>query len=109
MLADLRTTIRSLKSHPGFALVVILTLALGLGAGTAVFSVANAVLLRPLPFAEVDRVVMLGEVSRASDAWLVAPVTFDDWRTRQRPFAEIAAFRYWETVNLEDATGDPRR
>jgi hypothetical protein len=107
MVSDLRVTLRGFAAAPWFAVTVAATLALGIGAATAVFSVVYAVLWRPLPFAQVDRVLMLGEFSAASESRLVAPVTFDDWRTRQTAFSEIAAFRYWETVNLEDQMADP--
>jgi putative ABC transport system permease protein len=107
MWNDLRVTIRALLRKPSFTAIVVLTLALGLGAATAVFSVTSAVLLRPLPFADADRVLILGEFSPSSSTRFVAPVTYDDWRTRQQAFEELAAFRYWETVNLEDTTGDP--
>jgi putative ABC transport system permease protein len=107
MLSDLRVTLRGLAARPSFTAMVVVTLALGLGAATAVFSVIDAVLLRPLPFAAAERVLVVGEFSAASDSRLVAPVTFDDWRTRQTAFEEMAAFRFWETVNLEDNTSDP--
>jgi putative ABC transport system permease protein len=107
MLTDLRVTLRGLLAAPWFALTVVGTLALGIGASTAVFSVAYTMLWRPLPFADAGRVLMLAEFSAASESRLVAPVTFDDWRTRQTAFNEIAAFRYWETVNLEDQVADP--
>jgi hypothetical protein len=107
MVSDLRVTLRGFAAAPWFAVTVAATLALGIGAATAVFSVVYAVLWRPLPFAQVDRVLMLGEFSAASESRLVAPLTFDDWRTRQTAFSEIAAFRYWETVNLEDQMADP--
>lgn len=107
VLSDLRVTLRALAAKPGFACVVVLTLALGLGASSAVFSVIHAVLLRPLPFAHADRVVVLGELAPSSDTRFVSPVTFDDWKTRNQAFEEIAAFRYWETVNLEDTLTEP--
>jgi predicted permease len=107
MLSDFRATIRGLLARPGFALIVVLTLALGLGASAAAFSVIHAVLLRPLPFADPDRIVVLGEFSPSSDTRFVSPVTFDDWKTRNQAFEELAAFRYWETVNLEDTAGEP--
>jgi putative ABC transport system permease protein len=107
MWSDLRVTLRALAAKPGFAGIVVVTLALGLGAAITVFSVVNTVWLRPLPFDSPSRILLLGEVSPSSDARFVAPVTFDDWRARQQAFEEIAAFRYWETVNLEDTSADP--
>jgi len=107
VLTDLRITVRALAAKPAFASIVVLTLALGLGACSAVFSVIHAVLLRPLPFTDPENIVLLGEFSQSSDTHFVSPITFDDWKTRHQAFEEIAAFRYWETVNLEDAAGDP--
>ena len=108
MLTDLRVTIRALAARPAFALLVITILGLGLGAATAVFCVVDAALLRPLPFTDPDCVAIVSEVSAASPgARVVSPITFDDWKNRNQAFAELAAFRYWETVNLEDPSGEP--
>jgi putative ABC transport system permease protein len=106
-MRDIRVTLRALVAQPGLTATVALTPAVALGASGAVFSVVHAVLLRPLPFAAPERVVVLGEFSPASATTFVAPVTFDDWRTRQSVFDEIAAFRYWETVNFEDGASEP--
>ncbi len=61
LLSDVRFTLRALARRPGFALVAVLTLAVGIGANTAVYSIAEAVLLRPLPFREPDRLVLVWE------------------------------------------------
>jgi predicted permease len=104
---DFRYTLRSLAARPGYSFVVVLTLALAIGANSAIFSALEAVLLKPLPFRQPDRLVVLGESAPAIEAQFVSPITYDDWRTRNEAFEALAAFRYWETANLEDATGDP--
>jgi putative ABC transport system permease protein len=104
---DVRYAWRSLLARPGFSLVVILTLALAIGANAAMFSALEAVLFNRLPFEDPDRVVVLGESAPALDTQFVSPITYDDWKTRNEAFSEIAAFRYWENVNLEDTVHDP--
>jgi putative ABC transport system permease protein len=104
---DLRYAWRSLLSRPGFSLVIVLTLALAIGANAAMFSALQAVLFNRLPFADPDRIVVLGEYAPSIDTQFVSPITYDDWKTRNEAFSEIAAFRYWETVNLEDTVHDP--
>ena len=81
--------------------MVVLTLALGIGANSAIFSVVHAVLLNPLPFRETDRVAMLSEHSRTMDTRLVSPITFDDWNRRNQVFSALAAFRHWDSRTLE--------
>ncbi len=89
---DFRLTLRSLRRQPGFALVVILTLALGIGANTALFTVLNSVLLRPLPVADESRLVVLEEFQRDSSegGFGVSYPDFADWRARSRSFASLA-------------------
>jgi predicted permease len=104
---DIRYAWRSILARPGYSLVVVLTLALAIGANSAIFSTLQAVIFNPLPFREPDRIVLVGESAPAIDTNFVSPITFDDWKTRNEAFEEIAAFRYWETVNLEDTSGEP--
>jgi len=90
---DLTYAVRMLRRNPGFAATAVITLALGLGANTAIFSVCNAVLFKPLPYAEPNRIVMLSE--RQSDGKLggVAPANFVDWRDASHSFTDMAAMR----------------
>jgi putative ABC transport system permease protein len=92
---DLRYGARMLLKQPGFTLIAMLTLALGIGANTAIFSVVNAVLLRPLPFWEAGQLMMLGTVdTREGDALsAVSYPNFVDWRAQSGSFERLAAFR----------------
>jgi putative ABC transport system permease protein len=99
---DVRFAVRQMMKAPGFALVATITLALGIGATTAIFSVVHAVVLRPLPFADPDRVMILGEDfenrGRPSD---VSVGNFVDWRDHAKSFSAIAALQF-ASVNLSD-------
>jgi len=90
---DLIYAVRMLRKNPGFAATAMLTLALGIGANTAIFSVCNAVLFKPLPYAEPDRIVMLSERQRDGKPSNVAPANFVDWRNGSHSFTDMAAFR----------------
>jgi putative ABC transport system permease protein len=89
--ADLTYAIRMLRKNPGFAAAAVVTLALGVGANTAIFSVCNAVLFKPLPYAEPDRLVMLWERMRDGKLSTVAQANFFDWRAGSRSFSDMAA------------------
>jgi putative ABC transport system permease protein len=91
---DLRFALRQLLKSPGFTLIAVITLALGIGANTAIFSVVNTVLLRPLPFPEQDRLVFLGEWSEQVPNMSVSYPNFVDFRDRQRSFSAFAAARF---------------
>ena len=90
---DLRYAMRTLRKSPGFAAAAILTLALAVGSNTAVFSVVNGVLLRPLPFAEQDRLFMLAEQNRQGAFRPPSYPTFLDWRAQGSAFAGLAYVR----------------
>jgi putative ABC transport system permease protein len=91
--SDLTYSARMLRKNPGFAAAAVITLALGIGANTAIFSVCNAVLFKPLPYAEPDRIVMLWERQGDGTPGDVAPANFVDWRDASRSFSGMAAVR----------------
>jgi putative ABC transport system permease protein len=86
---DLRYGIRMLLKNPGITFVVILALALGIGANTAIFSVVDAVLLKPLPYPESDRLVFINETSKSMDEISVSYPNFTDWRNQNHVFENI--------------------
>src|SRR5687768_11216857 len=91
---DIRYSIQSLRTNPGFALVSILTLALGIGATTAIFSVVNGVLLRPLPLHDPSRIVMVTEY-RLDDpdggTGSVSPANYVEWTKETRTFSSLGS------------------
>jgi predicted permease len=107
-LQDLRYAVRTLAKNPGFSLIAIIILALGIGANTAIFSVVSAVLLRPLPYPEPDRLVRIWERLIKEDGRnLVSDADFYDWRERNRVFENIAA---WNGTTFDLTEGaEPER
>jgi hypothetical protein len=101
---DVRFGLRMLAKSPGVVAVAVLSLALGIGANTAIFSLVDAVLLRPLPFAEPERLVMVWEDA----SWVgfprntPAPANYADWKAQNQSFEDMAALT-WQSYNL---TGD---
>jgi putative ABC transport system permease protein len=93
---DLRYGARALLRAPGFTVVATLTLALGIGANTAIFSVVNAVLLKPLSYRDPDRIVMIWErnTTIGKDRDLVAPLNFVDWKSQNAAFDALGAYRF---------------
>jgi predicted permease len=98
---DARLALRQLRRNPVVACVAVLTLALGIGANTAIFGVLYAVLLRPLPFAHADRLVTVIETQRGGTTG-VGPGQYTEWTRRARAFESMAAFTLG-TLNLSDA------
>jgi putative ABC transport system permease protein len=110
LLRDLRYGVRSLVKRPGFTAVALIALALGIGANTAIFSLVNAVLLRPLPFPDPDRLVwMWGNIRGGSNRASTAPLEFLDYRAQNTTFEEFAAsFSVPLPLSLT-GTGEPER
>src|ERR1700752_496228 len=102
---DLSYSVRMLLKNPGFTLIAVLTLALGIGANTAIFSIINAVLLRPLPYQNPEQLVIIGEgVAKGS----VSYPNFVDWKDERRVFADTSAVRSNESFNFT-GSGEPER
>ena len=102
LLTDIRYGIRNLLKRPGFTLIAVVTLALGIGANTAIFSVVNTVLLRPLPYENPDRLVVLLETV-SGRAIPTSYLNFVDWRNQSTAFDNVAALRPRESFNLTGA------
>ena len=104
---DLKYSVRMLRKNPGFACVVVITLALGIGANTAIFSFVNAVILNPLPFPDADRLVVISEISKEGMEIGASLPNFQDWQVRAKSFEEIGCYRF-DTFNLT-GMGSPQR
>jgi predicted permease len=109
LLNDIKYGFRQLCKSPGFTVVAVLTLALGIGANTAIFSVINAVLIRPLPYFEADRIQVLWTTNPmfAAMGYPVFPPSYNDvteWRNQSRSFESVAAFRPGNRTLMD---GDP--
>ncbi len=96
LVQDLRFGVRGLLRHPGFSAVAVATLALGIGATAAVFSVVNGVLLRPLPYPEPERLVLVWESNpeRGWKRFSTSPANFRDWREQDRAFEQLGAYSF---------------
>ncbi len=99
-IQDLRYAIRMMAKRPGFTLIAALTLALGIGANTAIFSAVNAVLLKPLPFPESEQLVDLSETFKPNGFGSVSVPTLEDWKNQNTVFAGISAY-FFTSFNLE--------
>lgn len=116
MLQDLTYGLRWLRKNPGFTLLAVLMLAVGIGVNTAMFSVINAVLLQPLPYTEADRIVWMNESGpEVANRWVSYP-NFLDWRNRTQSFEAMSTLRGWsmnitgsdtpENINARMVTAD---
>jgi putative ABC transport system permease protein len=109
LLQDFRYSARTLSKHPAFVITITLILALGIGANSTIFSVVNAVLIRPLPYEASDRIVMIWETNQTQGIprSIVSPANFLDWKEQNNVFDHLAALRFWYyTVT---GLGDPER
>lgn len=107
LIEDVRFALRTLAKSPGFTAVAILTLALGIGANTAIFSVVNSQLLRPLPYPEPEDVVIIWETSEKFGSMSISYPNFTDWRNRAETMEEIAVYRR-DRFNMT-GIGDPEQ
>jgi putative ABC transport system permease protein len=118
MFQDLRYAIRLMIKKPGFTLIAVATLAVGIGLNSAIFSVVNSVILRPLPYRDSDRLVQIWSrnLSEGGENGVVSPADFLDWRKQARSFERASAYNIWRTklaaaegmaqVNGASVTGD---
>jgi putative ABC transport system permease protein len=110
LLQDIRYAVRVLLRQPGFALIVVLTLAVGLAANAAVFAMIDGMLLRPVPAADVDGVLQIYSTNLAQrrDRGAVSAPDLFDWQARATSFEGLAAIEFWEP-SLSDSADDPER
>src|SRR5258705_4610759 len=93
LFQDVRYAVRSYAKAPSFAIAILATLALGIGASTAIFSMVNGIILRPLPFPEPDRLIFANELNPNGIGMSVSWPNFLDWRARARSFDGLASSR----------------
>src|ERR1043166_4197747 len=104
LLHDIRYAFRMIAKQPGFAALAVLAFALGIGANVAIFSVVNAVLLRPLPYPHSERLINIRERTPTFPGGSVSYPNFLDWRAAQHTFTDLALFRR-ESYNLSSVKG----
>jgi putative ABC transport system permease protein len=103
---DIRYAIRTLKRSPGFTVAALLTLTLGIGANTAIFTIVNAVLLRPLPYVDPDRLVVAGDRAADGSPSGVGLATMIDFRDRSHSFDQLAMLRLWMPTLLTETDAE---
>src|SRR6185295_11200527 len=110
LLKDVRYGIRNLLKHPTFAATALITLAIGIGANSTIFSFVNGILLRPLPYPQSERLVVVNETAlkQGVPAMSISFPNFLDWRAQNRVFEDISAFGNGSSFSLTGA-GEPER
>lgn len=103
---DIRYSLRMLRKNPGFTLVAVLTLALGIGANTTIFSVVNSVLLRPLPFPDSERLVDLSETEAAPGDYPLSGPDYLDWQTQNHTLEAVSLYAWMQRMSAS-GTGEP--
>jgi predicted permease len=109
LLSDIRFAVRSILRRPGFALLSVLVLAIGIGAVTVMFSTLNAVILRPLPFPESDRLVWCWSTTESGNNNSTSAVDYYDYRERNDVFSSLAAHLVWTPGQIVTGEGEPER
>src|ERR1043166_5540593 len=108
---DIQYSVRSIIKRPGFSVVAIITLALGIGANSAIFSVVNGILWRPLPYSDPQQLVVPWENHQARGGpareWF-SPPDFADWRDQNKVFSHLSAYNDWATAT-QGGPGEERR
>src|SRR5690349_4505441 len=107
LMQDIRFALRGFRRSPGFAAVAIVTLAIGIGANTAIFSVVDGVLLRPLRFPHPERLVSLADMDASGNSDNVGWATYFDWRRQTRSFTDIAVMSFWNPNLLGGPSAEP--
>ncbi|MGH9375500.1 MAG: ABC transporter permease, partial [Terriglobia bacterium] len=108
-MGQLRLVLRRLGRAPGFTAISLLTIAFGVGATTAIFSVVNGVLLKPLPFANPDQLVRIASVEKGSTSFNMSAPDFVDYRDQSHNFADMVAMDGGTSVNLTRADAEAVR
>lgn len=105
---DLRFALRMLRRSPGFTMLAVIVLALGIGANTAIFSMINAILLQPLPYAHPQQLVQMYETEQAPGSYPLSGPDFPDWQRQSKLFAAMTLYNYPHSVNLT-GSGAPQQ